>query len=380
MPKGNNNRKIASLKQQNSEYNELYRKWQIEHKKDYGFYLPEGQGELAYRTGEGFINNNPEAAERSALEEIHSVIAKTIILYSIMNIIRTTLLADYALGLSKNVFYSYRGYFYGYEPAALFYSYFVTLTVKLLPLTYLIKKVRMPLKLMIPLKTSNKPLMRLSVPMAMLIFGIMAVFTAIGCIITDKPGTDFSKRIWIPESLWVMTLSSILYTIVLPITSELIHRGLFLQILRQFGDGYALIVTSIIAAFTSGEMSSWMFYLTFSFVAGYFTLRTGSIVSPILMRLVISFTSYWMTYIKQTGLPGGNYITISMIIILIYLIIGGAAVIVFIKNHSNKINLPFYKFTLSVNEKLMFAASNPLTIIWLALIVVRTALTAGMAS
>ena len=46
--------RIASLKAQDKEYNEMYRKWRIEHKQDYGFYFFDNSDELTYRDGEGF--------------------------------------------------------------------------------------------------------------------------------------------------------------------------------------------------------------------------------------------------------------------------------------------------------------------------------------
>ena len=81
----NSDSRIASLRVQDKEYNELYRKWRIDHKKDYGFYFLDNSDELTYRDGEGFITESPEAGERSAFTEIHSLLAKFLLIYTLLN-------------------------------------------------------------------------------------------------------------------------------------------------------------------------------------------------------------------------------------------------------------------------------------------------------
>ena len=83
----NSDSRIASLKLQDKEYNEIYRKWRIEHKKDYGFYFLDNSDELTYRDGEGFITESPQAAERSVIVEIHSLLAKFLCIYTVLNLL-----------------------------------------------------------------------------------------------------------------------------------------------------------------------------------------------------------------------------------------------------------------------------------------------------
>ena len=81
--------RIASLKAQDKEYNEMYRKWRIEHKQDYGFYFFDNSDELTYRDGEGFITEYPEAVARSAVTGIHSLVANALIINIVINILVT---------------------------------------------------------------------------------------------------------------------------------------------------------------------------------------------------------------------------------------------------------------------------------------------------
>lgn len=360
-------RRIASLKQQNKEYNEMYRKWRIDHKNDYGFYFQGTSDELTYRDGEGFITEYPEASERSAVNEIHSVVAKTLIMYTLINILVFFLFSDLPISITSKITYSGGGFFTGDEKTAIIHSYAINIIRRIIPMFYLIHKVKMPFKIMLPTKISNKPLFYMAVPMAMFIFGISTLLSGVEAFGVSLFGIDNRNTIWLPENKAIMALSSILFTIIIPILSELIHRGIFLHILQQFGDSYALLLTAIITAFTNGNNRSVMFALVYSLVIGYFTMRSGSILTALVMRVVIACSSYWLTYIKLTWTDTERYLTVTLIVVFIYIAVGVASTVYFMKKHSNKINLPIYDMYISEKEKLMYCACNPLVLVWLSL-------------
>ncbi len=366
----NSDSRIASLKQQNKEYNEMYRKWRIDRKHDYGFYFLDNSDELTYRDGEGFITEYPEASERNAVNGIHSVAAKTLIIFTLMNILTSLMFSCLPFSLAGDVYYTGYGYFAGDEVPALILSYIVNILRRVLPIFYLIHKVKMPAKIMIPIKISNKPLFAESIFMAMLIFGIITVFSGFSFFSAPLMGINPANRIWIPKNKTILFFSSLLFTIIIPVISELIHRGVFMQTLRQFGDGYALLLTSVIAALTASNVHAFLFIMTYSLVIGYFTMRSGSILTAIMMRIVISCGSYWMTYIKLTQRLPKNYLTISIAVTLIFLIIGIISVIVFTRHHSNKINLPIYTMYMTQKEKFMCCIANPYVLVWIALTIV----------
>lgn len=367
MPKNSPNSsdsRIASLKQQNSDYNNMYRKWRIDHKK-YGFYFSGDSGELTYRKGEGFINDNPEGSEQTALEGVHSAVAATLIVYTLLNLFVTVFFSDFPFSLSNKVFYHKGGYFIGDEKLAVILSLIMGTVVRLLPLSLLLAKTRMPLKLIFNFKISNKPLFFESIPMAMLCFGIFTVFSGITHFTAGLMNYSFGHSIWIPKGRTEFILSVILFTIIIPLTSEIVHRGFFLQILRQFGDGYALLLTSVIAGLTMNGPSP-LFCFMLSFVIGYFTMRSGSILTAFVMRITVSVSSYWLTYLRISG-NSDDYLTLSIAVTFLFLLVGVISIILFTKKHSNKINLPLYEMYISQKDKIMCCMTNPYVIIWVAL-------------
>ena len=364
----NSDSRIASLRLQDKEYNEIYRKWRIEHKKDFGFYFLDNSDELTYRDGEGFITESPQAAERSAFTEIHSLLAKFLCIYSVLNLIVPAVSGIItAPEFDIPLFRSLSALVSGNEFVYVAVDYFVRISVRILPLYYLMKKINMPKKIFMPTKIYNKPLFNIAAPMAMLTFGIATILSNIQHTSAALLGVDPTFSLRIPHNKICLILSAFLTVVIVPIISEIVHHGIILQILKQFGDGYALIVTSIIAALTTGNFHIFLFTFTVMLITGFFVVRSGSIITGFIMRIIISGSVYFITVIKTIALPQGMYITLTAALIFAYIAAGFTAVSVFIKKHSNKINLPLYKMYLDTRERIMCCLTNASVIMWLSL-------------
>lgn len=360
--------RIASLRLQDKEYNEMYRKWRIEHKKDYGFYFLDNSDELTYRDGEGFITESPQTAERSAFSEIHSLLARFLCIYTVLNLIYMAAgviitSPEFQIPLFRRINASFQGSEFVYVAV----DYLSKISIRILPIFYLIKKINMPKKIFMPTKIYNKPLFFIAAPMAMLTFGIATVLSNIQHTSAFLMGVDPTFSLTIPQNRLCFILSAFLTVVIVPVISEVVHHGIILQILKQFGDGYALTVTSIIAALTTCNFHIFLFTFTVMLITGFFVVRSGSIITGFIMRIIISGSVYLLTVLKTVSLPDGMYMTLTAALLFVYIAAGFAAVTVFIKKHSNKISLPLYKMYLDSRERLMCCLTNPSVIIWLAL-------------
>jgi len=362
----NSDSRIASLKLQDKEYNEIYRKWRIEHKKDYGFYFLDNSDELTYRDGEGFITESPQTTERSVIVEIHSLLAKALCIYTVLNLLVWVVKTVAPLG-EVPFLYNIMRLISANEYTAVLSDYLVKILTRILPMFYLLKKIKMPRKLLMPMKVYNKPLFGISVPMAMLTFGIATILSNIQHTFVSIIGIDPNYSVWIPQSRLCFVLSALLSAVIIPIISEIIHHGIILQILKQFGDGYALVLTSIIAASTTGNYHSFLFSFTTMLVIGFFVVRTGSLASGFIMRVLISSTVHFLTVFRCSQPPEGMYITITVALLLVYITVGFIAVAAFIKKHSNKISLPLYKMYLDTHERIMCCLTNASVLMWISL-------------
>lgn len=362
----NSDSRIASLKLQDREYNEMYRKWRIEHKKDYGFYFLDNSDELTYRDGEGFITESPQAAERSVIVEIHSLLAKFLCIYTVLNLLIWAVKTVAPVG-DVPFLHSIMRFISASEYRAVAADYLVKILTRVLPVFYLLRKIKMPRKLLMPMKIYNKPLFGIAAPMAMLTFGIATVLSNIQHTFVSSIGIDPNFSVWIPQSRLCFVLSALLSAVVIPIISEIIHHGIILQILKQFGDGYALILTSIIAAATTGNYHSFLFIFTTMLIIGFFVVRTGSLTTGFIMRIITSSTVYFLTVLRCSQPPEGVYMTVTAVLLLVYITVGFIAVAMFIKRHSNKISLPLYKMYLDTHERIMCCLTNASVLMWISL-------------
>lgn len=369
--------RIASLKAQDKEYNEMYRKWRIEHKQDYGFYFFDNSDELTYRDGEGFITEYPEAVERSAVTGIHSLVANALIIYIVINIL--VIAVDYFTPFKTvhDLSYNSLGFFTGDEGPAIVMTYVVNILRRLIPIFYIVSKTGIPMRVLVPVKISNKPLFLMAVSMAMCIMGINILLSKFEFLFVGMIGVDGMNRIWLPDEPVPSVMYCILSVLIVPILSEFMHRGLIMQVLRQFGDGYALVATSIFAAITIGNPGTYLFHFVSSLMIGYFSIRTGSFITAVLMRVTISASSYFMTVVRDSGRFADTYIIITLIIVVIYLTIGVFSLIAFMKNHSNKISLPLYEMYLNRRERFMCCVTNPSMIMWVSFAVMQVVINLG---
>ena len=373
----NSDSRIASLKSQDKEYNEMYRKWRIEHKQDYGFYFFDNSDELTYRDGEGFITEYPEAAERSAVTGIHSLVANALIIYIVINLIFEAV--DYFAPLKSvhDLAYNSVGFYTGKEIYAIVMTYAVNIIRRIIPILYIVHKTNIPMRVLVPLKITNKPLFIMALPMTLCIMGINIMLSKFEFMFVGFLGIDGRNRIWLPDEPIPSVMYCLLYILIIPILSEFMHRGLIMQVLRQFGDGYALVATSIFAAITIGSPGTYLFHFVSSLIIGYFSIRTGSFITAVIMRVTMCTSSYFMTVIRDSGKFTDTYIIITLIIVVVYLTIGVFSLIAFMKNHSNKISLPLYEMYLNRRERFMCCVTNPSMIMWVSFSVLQVVINLG---
>ncbi|MGN0641872.1 MAG: lysostaphin resistance A-like protein [Huintestinicola sp.] len=371
-------KKIASLKQQDKEYNESYRKWRMDHKNDYGLYLADNSDEYTYRNGEGFIVEYPEAAERSALSRVHVTIAAGLILTALITAVLTIGLPILARRHGIFVVHSSANYFSGDTNPAIVCNYLLEIVTRCVPFLYVYLKLKMPLKLLIPTKITNKPLFWESIPAAFITYGICMLFTSGYAAILRCVGICQDASLWMPEGKVPFFFAVLLNTIIVPVLSEIMSRGVFMQMLKQFGDGYALMLTSIISAMFAGNLTTFFSIFTMSLVAGYFMLRSGSIFSAIILHVITSSMTFWLSYLDSGVVSPELSGLIRLLVTFVCLVSGLCFCIIFMRRHSDKISLPMTNMYLSGTEKLMNCVTTPLIIIWISIYIIRIILTVSV--
>lgn len=169
----------------------------------------------------------------------------------------------------------------------------------LIPFFIYIAFVRIPLRTAAPMR---KPNLSIALPGVAVAMGVSVV----GIVASNLISILFSYFGIIPiapQSTPDMTdgLAMLLYAVngmVLPaFIEELIFRGAIMQSLRRFGDGFALMASSILFAVIHGNFVQAPYAFLMGLVIGYFVLRTGSLWAGIFIHLFNNGVSILFTFL-----------------------------------------------------------------------------------
>lgn len=192
--------------------------------------------------------------------------------------------------------------------------------------------------------------------------------------ITFMGGLGFtlsSPEVPMPEGTEGFLLSFIRVVVVAAMAEELSLRGYVMGNLRKYGDNFAIGVSAVLFAIMHGNLIQSPFALIAGFTIGYFTVKTGTLWTAILIHGVNNFISLALSYIMEAaGQEAGALITAMCIYALGTVGIIGTAI--FVKKNKNR---PLYvgETVLSTGEKISaFFFNIPMIIAFLIMLYITS--------
>jgi membrane protease YdiL (CAAX protease family) len=168
------------------------------------------------------------------------------------------------------------------------------------------------------------------------------LFGSLVCILANIPANAVVniEKAWgfsgeMPESPLtndplVLILYGIGIAIIPPIVEELLFRGMILQSLRKYGDGFAVVASAVLFALFHGNFVQIVFAFIAGLVMAHVVVRTGSLWTSILIHFINNGISYAMQITQRfAGVETANrmngIIVMSLLVLgvlsLIYLLI-----------------------------------------------------------
>ncbi len=353
-----------NIKYQDREYNESYKKWRRENKDSLGFFFVEKPDRLTYRDGVGFINDHPEIHEERSIRRAINILGG-ILLFRVLFDIFTTYILTYLLEKTgADIRYDlFDKKFYGDETLIINLQFIMNIMAMIIPVGFLAGYLHMPLNVMLPMKINNKPMFAFSVPFMLLICGVCSSMSMIYEHILSALNIDTSRTLFFPDDAKGMIFMAAANIIIIPAISELCTRGVILQFTRQFGDGIAIIITSLITSAMCYDITQFCFIFIASVAIGYFTIRTGSVITAVVMRITMNFFSYllyYFDYIRDSDI-------FIMIVVFAAIIIGFVSTVMFFYRHSESFGMKITSRYMTYEKKMLaFFTSAPI-IIWMTL-------------
>lgn len=357
---------------QDKSYNESYKQWRKRNKDSAGFYFAENPNRLTYQDGVGFIKDAPEAHEAKALRRTLTVLVSVLLFRVFFDAFSVYVLPKLLSAAGINISYDlFTNKLYGNENLLITIKFITETLSVMIPAVMLVAGFKMPFKVMLPMRTSNKPMFKACVPAALLIGGVFCCMSEVFQRLFQI--TPASDRIRLPETGFGWTYFIVTQIIIIPVISELCSGGIILQLMRQFGDGIALVMTSLITAVFCYDIPQFLFYFAAAMVIRYFTVRTGSVLAGALMRLTLSVYNFGLFFVgyKTWESHGRTFCTLYLFVTLI---IGIVFTIRFLYRHSDCFGITMRSRYMPFGKKIMWIITSIPVILWITASLIITLL------
>lgn len=357
---------------QDKSYNESYKQWRKRNKDSAGFYFAENPNQLTYQDGVGFIKDAPEAHEAKALRRTLVVLGSVLlfrVFFDAFSIyILPRLLGAMGFDISYDIF---TNRLYGSENLLITVKFITEALSVTIPAVMLMAGFKLPFKVMLPMRVGNKPMFKACVPAAILIGGVCCCMSEVFRRVFQI--TDTSVQTKFPATGFGWTYVIVTHIIIIPIISELCSGGIILQLMRQFGDGVAIVLTSFISAAFSYDFSQFLFYFAAVIMIRYFTIRTGSVLAGAVMRLTLSVYAFGLLIIRYLTYENCG-MTLCIFYLLVTIVIGLVFTIRFLYRHSDCFGIAMKSRYMPFSKKMMWITTSIPVILWITAALIITML------
>lgn len=272
---------------QQESYNKEFVKWRKNKENPYAYNFELNTKESVFIDGQGFVSESAEKSESETSGKILYLIGIAMLVATAVENVLDKLIVQLLdiIGFDIHVTF-FNSAVYGGKTEVVTVLILNTLLKLLLPMLVIHAGMKMPRKLSRPMSLNEPGELIATIAAAMIV-----------CVVTGLPAVfiDETKEIYTffraynaDMSVWGQN-EFLIYTffdvIVVSVLFELLFRGEMFQALRQFGDGYAIIITSLISGILTQDYKAIVATALISAVSSIGMLRSGTIFTAIAARI-----------------------------------------------------------------------------------------------
>ena len=282
---------------QTASYRTAYREWRRKKRNPYAFRFSRNPKETAFSENQSVVDETPAAAEKKVLHKLGTLIGYSLIGCLVMENVLDKVLIFLLnrLGLPVEMFYWGEIQMFGEEHVLFWVMTAVSLLRYLLPAILLLAVLRMPLRVSIPIRMTNFRQLLAGMMLMMLIS------TSIGSFTVSR-SDELEKYQLISDSVGMQDGNLLFYLLItlfiVPLLMELLLHGCIFQVLRQFGDLTAVILTTILAALLTHNMQDAIRIGVITLVISYFMVQTGSFLTAIFLHVIHEIYMFALYYVE----------------------------------------------------------------------------------
>lgn len=119
----------------------------------------------------------------------------------------------------------------------------------------------------------------------------------------------------------VLALYGLAVIVIPPIVEEMLFRGVVLQSLKRFGDGFAVVVSALFFGLYHGNLIQIVFAFLSGLALGFVVVRTGSLLPSILIHCINNGISFAVQMVERFyGTDAAN--GVDIILMLTFILLG----------------------------------------------------------
>lgn len=287
---------------QQESYNKRFIEWRKNKNNPYTFNFVGNTKETVFIDGQGFVENSAVDAEKDVLSRILYVIGMAALAVVIIENVFDKLLVQLLDVFGVNIHNSFaNSVVYGGKTEIVVVLIVLTAMKLLIPMGIVHTKFKMPLKLRCPFALNNSGELLASIAAAMIVCVVSGIPAAYSSgtkeIYSLFKSYEADMSVWGQEEFLIYTIFDV---IIVSVLFEMVFRGEMFQALRQFGDVYAVVVTSVLSGLLTQNFRAMLGTMLIAAVSAVGMLRSGTILTAIFVRITYKLYLFTLDIIEMS--------------------------------------------------------------------------------
>ncbi len=280
---------------QTKTFRDAFRKWRRQ-ENPYSFHVTKNPRETTFSESMVMVDEPPSKTEQGVLYRLSYLIGCVMILYlAVENILDKVIVhIMHAMGMQIQLFF-WGSDLYGDEKNVFLVIVLINTLKYFLPVLLLHRFLRMPLCVSMPAHITR--------PQELLFGVVLTMMLSVGCGLFSVTNSDeLEKYKLICNAVGVDDSRMVMYTLftvfVMPILIELLLHGAMFQVLRQFGDTFAIAAVTFLASIIMHSLQDGLRIAIMTLTFSYFVIRTGSFWTAVVLHTVHEIYMFVLFYIE----------------------------------------------------------------------------------
>ncbi len=306
---------------QSEQYRMQFRDWRRKPQNRYAFAFIKDLKESSFSENMAILNETPSSVEQKSLRNIGFLIGTVLILYLVLENVMDKLIVFVMnhLGLDIEMFFL-GSYLYGDGRHVFLVSAVINLLKYLVPVVVLGIALRLPVRVSHPQLVRRPKELLLGICVTMLLSVVLGLF----CVSRSAELEKYRMLTSAAEAgNFQLLLHLFMSLLVIPLMAELLLHGSMFQVLRQFGDYFAIYVVSLLAALLAHNVQDAVRMGIMTLIFSVFVVSTGSFWTAVLLHVIHEIYMFALYYWESTdGLYSIHWWLMILLPCLVCLITG----------------------------------------------------------